>query len=191
MKSNIDQLSDEELLSLDVSVKRQVLEILYKRYEKLIYFKALSILKDSAEAKDLTHDIFIKVFTKLHQFQGKSRFSLWVHSISFNTCMQYLKDKKKLQLFELDESKENISDPNDAEREEVEEQELNFSHLDAVLKQLKPENRMLLIMKYMEGLSIREIADFTGLGESAVKMKLKRLRDRVAQEIKKIKARSF
>ena len=93
-KENIDCQTDEDLIKNMDQDLRLVQTVLYNRYEKRIYYKAISMLKDEHMAKDLTHDIFIKIFTNIGQFKGISKFSLWVHSISFNTCVKFLNKNK-------------------------------------------------------------------------------------------------
>ena len=80
----------------------QLFESIYDKYSDLVYRKCLSIVSSSDEAKDLTHDIFIKVFMKLKTFRGASKFSTWLYSITYNHCINYISrnPKGKEQNFE-------------------------------------------------------------------------------------------
>ncbi len=92
------KLSDTEIVERVVHYGEQhLLEHLYDRYATKIFHKCLSLTKEREVAKDLSHDIIIKIFTSLAKFQGKSAFSLWVHSITYNHCMDYLRLQKRLQ----------------------------------------------------------------------------------------------
>lgn len=173
-KQNIENLSDEELIKCIDQDRRLVQTVLYNRYEKLVYYKAISMLKDEHMAKDLTHDIFIKVFTSLAQFQGRSKFSLWVHSISFNTCVKYLNKKKKINIFDIDEEREESKDSSADDIDDKKQLELRLDFLQSFLQELKEEERYLILMKYIDGLTIREISVISQLKESTIKMKLKR-----------------
>ena len=74
--SNINDLSDEDLVEAIVKTNNTLLfEILYDRYANLVYNKCYGFAKDADEAKDLTQDVFLKLFVKLASFKGKSKFS--------------------------------------------------------------------------------------------------------------------
>ena len=173
-KENIASHTDEDLIKNIDQDRRLVQTVLYNRYEKLIYYKAISMLKDEHMAKDLTHDIFIKIFTSIGQFQGRSKFSLWVHSISFNTCVKFLNKNKRIKIFDIDEE---LNNNEDSSREDINDKkllELRLESLQEYMLELKEEERYLMLMKYIDGLTIREISEITKIKESAIKMKLKR-----------------
>ncbi len=180
---NIDlaSLPDEELLEfLDGPQQERVFSILYDRYVQKIYFKAISLVKNSAEAKDLSHDIFIKIFTKIKQYKGNSRLSLWIHSISVNTCINYLNKKKKFIFTEIDDQESELSEDPFYDRELKIISELKAQHLKTILESLNEEEKLLMIMKYTDGLSIKEMEEILGLSSSAVKMRLLRTREKIA-----------
>lgn len=82
-KPSFDQLTDEEIAErLKFSKDRTLHSELYDRYIDKVYFKCLSITNDAALARDFAHDIFIKIFTNLHQFKGNAILSLWIVTAS-------------------------------------------------------------------------------------------------------------
>ncbi len=175
----LNKKTDEELLLLvPTSQKKMVLTILYKRYEKKVYYKALTLVKDKQTAQDLTHDIFIKIFTKLSQFKGTSPFSLWVHSIAVNTCLSHLKKNQKI-IFQHSDSEENENIAFDETSEERMLKEIKLDKLQELIRNLDQGDRLLLTMKYVDGMSIKEMENILNLGGSAIKMRLKRIRDRI------------
>ena len=179
--TTLNELNDEQLLQyLNTAKHRDVLNELYDRFEKRIFFKCISMLKNKEEAKDLTHDIFITIFTKLGQFKGNSALSLWIHTISVNSCLKYLEKKKRIQVISHEkEHAESISDDSIDQIQEKQMLELQIQDLDRLLLEIKEEERLMIIMKYVDGLSIKEMSTILKLGESAVKMKLKRSRDKL------------
>ena len=185
-KPSLKLLSDEEVIAIVATDRAIALDILYSRYSKLIYYKALSLLKTHDEALDLTHDIFIKIFTSLDQFQGRSKFSLWVHSITFNTCIKYLKDKKRISMREMDDE---IGEKTvDHAEEDLTEKLLLNLKLDAIERSmtcLKEIEKSIVLMKYMDQLSVNEIVEITGLKASNIKMKLLRARQKMLAWYKK------
>ncbi len=177
----IRRLNDESLITHIDEHRQLVLSILYDRYEKRIYFKALSILKNKAEAMDLAHDIFITIFTSIDKFEGRSKFSLWVHSITFNTCVKYLNTKKRLKLFSLEDMFDDVEDTGLVDVSEKELLEINLEALESFLGKLKEEERMIMLMKYMDGLTVREMSSIIKLNESTIKMKLMRTRHKLLE----------
>lgn len=179
--TNLEALGDEDLLRyLNTRRHREVLNVIYDRFEKRIFYKCVSMLKNREEARDLSHDIFITIFTKLDQFKGKSALSLWIHTISVNSCLKYLQKKKRIQVISHEaEEDETISDDSVDQIQEKQMLEIQLQDLERLLLEIKEEERLMIIMKYSDGLSIKEMSSILGLGQSAVKMKLKRSRDKL------------
>ena len=171
--SKIKDISDQELIELYIKDQRNKhFDILYERYAPKVYGKSLSLIKNEAVAQDLSQEIFVKVFTNLSKFQGKSKFSTWVYSITYNTCMDYIRKQKKRDFVdEIDEDKieGKIEDISDSQILEV-----KIEKLAIILDLLNVEDKAILLMKYQDGMSINDISSITKKSESAVKMKLKR-----------------
>lgn len=149
-------------------------EVLYNRYVGKVYLQCLSITKDSDIAQDYTQDIFIKVFNKIDTFESRSTFSTWLYSISQHYCLDQLRLKKRLMVEPLSDSA--IGGTPEADGPTMEAQ---LQDLEIVLNQLPPDEVALLRLKHEQGLSIKEISEQYQLSESAVKMRLKRTRDKL------------
>jgi RNA polymerase sigma factor (sigma-70 family) len=159
-------------------------EILYKQYAHKVYRTCLAITNDSADAQDYTQDIFIKVFDKLNSFQNRSSFSTWLYAISYHYCLDRLRLNKQLKTeplpYDLSDtlSDEELIDGIPGIRlKEVVERRLQAQEL--TLMKLPDEELTLLRLKYEQGLSIRDLSEYYKLSESAVKMRLKRTRDKL------------
>ncbi|WP_317166389.1 RNA polymerase sigma factor [Yeosuana marina] len=86
-----NSITDEELVTLIVNNKSsQLFSVIYDRYSHVVYNKCISFVKDTNEAQDLTHDIFVKLFIKLKTFNHKSKFSTWLYSFTYNHCVNYV-----------------------------------------------------------------------------------------------------
>lgn len=181
--TDLRALDDEELLKyVDSNLNKDVFAILYDRYHKKVYFKCISMLKHEQNARDLTHDIFIKIFLKIKQFKGNSRLSLWIHSVAVHSCLTYIqKAKKRHNIFKEEEQDmlENLEDEGEVSIQEKMFLEMQLEELQDKLDRLKDEERIIILMKYIDGMSIKEIALILNLGQSAVKMKLKRTREKI------------
>ncbi|MBC8154728.1 MAG: sigma-70 family RNA polymerase sigma factor [Bacteroidetes bacterium] len=169
--------TDEELVRLYVSTQRnEYFESLYSRYCDKVYRKCLSFSKDPARAEDYTHDIFLRLIVKLGSFREEAKFSTWLYSVTYNYCMDQMRSKSKVEVYADDvyEQAENYTDDNEAEMTEMEAQGLAKS-----LERLTPDEQSLLLMKYQDEFSIRDIAGMLDITESAVKMRLKRAKDKL------------
>jgi len=155
--------------------------LLYNRYASKIYGKCLSILKDEMLAEDAAQEIFMKIFLNLSRFEEKAKFSTWIYSITYNYCIDYVRRKQKLG----DIFSEDIEKAGDVQEEIPDEaiMELETQQLKRILDKISTGDRTLLLMKYQDELSIKEMADILNKTESAVKMKLKRAKEK-AQRLK-------
>ncbi|MBO0937762.1 sigma-70 family RNA polymerase sigma factor [Fibrella sp. HMF5335] len=169
-------LSDEELVRLYVKTQRNpYFEALYTRYCDKVYRKCLSFTKNSERAEDFTHDIFIRIATKLSGFREQAKFSTWLYSVTYNYCMDQLRSPRQKEVYS-DEPYEGVGmyDDDDAEVAEMEAQRLNKA-----LDYLTSDERGLLMMKYQDDISIRDIAEAQKITESAVKMRLMRAKEKL------------
>lgn len=174
----MDTISDEELVQLYVETQRNAyFERLYKRYCDKVYRKCLSFTKDSVRAEDLTHDIFLKLVVKLSSFRQQSKFSTWLYSITYNHCTDQLRSQSLRREIHIDDGWERITIGDDDGLAELAEMEAR--QLQKAMHQLPIEEQTMLLMKYQDDISIRDIATLNGTTESAVKMRLKRSRDKL------------
>ena len=156
--------------------------LLYNRYASKIYAKCITLLKDEAFAKDATQEVFIKIFTNLANFNERSKFSTWVYSITYNYCIDFIRKKKKQQKIFSDEI-EKAPDLADDMVPDKELLELEIKQLQKVLDSIPIGDKAILLMKYQDGISIKEISETIGKSESAIKMKIKRAKEK-ARKIK-------
>ncbi len=150
-------------------------EELYTNYVGKVYSKCLTMTKDSIAAHDYTQDIFLKVWAKLDTFKNRSAASTWLYSIAHNYCLDRIRLEKRFQSENLTQ----IVADNLAETDPLESTEAQLHNLEIVLSRLPAEEVYFLRLRYEQNLSIKELATRYQLTESAVKMRLKRTRDKV------------
>jgi RNA polymerase sigma factor (sigma-70 family) len=173
----MSHLKDEELIDRirneDFS---RYFEVLYHRYHSKVLDKCYSFVKDRQVARELAEDIFSRIFEKLPSFRQLSSFSSWLYSVTYNQCIDYLREKKKLHYPEWNQEHEipEIIDEPDGVPENI-----NYENLLTVLELVHPEEKALLLMKYSDGLSMKQIGTALRISEDAAKMRLKRARARV------------
>lgn len=179
-------LSDNELVKILVETKEsRYFGILYDRYSNLVYNKCLRFVSDKQEAQDMTHDLFIKLYLKLRLFEGKSEFSTWLYSFTYNFCINHLQRKvavKKELMKELSEVDEFV--PSEIDDSEI--YQLKSDKLKVALERIDPKDKLVLLMKYQDDFTIKEMASAIELSESAVKMRINRAKKRVLEEYNKL-----
>ncbi|WP_298506410.1 RNA polymerase sigma factor [uncultured Maribacter sp.] len=175
-------VSDEELVKKIVAKKDSMLfGVLYDRYAKLVYNKCYGFAKSQDEANDLTQDVFLMLFVKLSTFKGKSKFSTWLYSFTYNFCVNYVNRDKGRKI------SDNASDINENENiipvEVTDESlyDLQVAKLKKAMELIDPEDKSLLLLKYQDGVSIKELEGLLNIGSSAVKMRLKRAKAKIIE----------
>ncbi|MBN2350284.1 MAG: RNA polymerase sigma factor [Bacteroidales bacterium] len=178
MRTNVDPtLTDEEIIrKIQSENSSEYFQILYDRYHRKVLDKCYTLVKNKTTAHELAEDIFSKVFEKLGSFKFLSSFSSWLYSISYNFCIDYLRYKKKMHYPDwnreneipeiIDETGENLN-------------EISYENLLQIFEQIHPEEKALILMKYQDNLSLKQIGESLRISEDAAKMRLKRARSRV------------
>ncbi|QNM85563.1 sigma-70 family RNA polymerase sigma factor [Polaribacter pectinis] len=180
---SVQNLTDEELVfKIAATNNSELFAILYDRFSKVVYNKCYGFSKSKEEAEDLTHDVFIRLFVKLKTFKGNSKFSTWLYSFTYNFCVNYVqrnayKKKEKVTVVTDQIKEEETLD----EIDDATLLELKSEKLVRVLALIEPEEKMILIMKYQNDMSIKEIKEVLNIGESAVKMRVKRAKEKVVK----------
>ena len=185
-RQGLKNVPDEEIIKLYLNTRESsYFTILYRRYGGKVFSKCISLLKDEELANDAAQEIFTKIFLNLAKFSGKSKFSTWVYSITYNYCIDYLRRRKKERNLFSDEDIENSGEP----IEEVPDKdllEMEVMRLKKVLENIPTGDKTVLLMKYQDDMSIKEIAEILNKSESAIKMKIKRAKHKAQKTYKDI-----
>ena len=144
---------------------------------------AYSVLKDRTIAEDVLQDAFIKVFHKLNTFNFKSSFSTWLYRIIVNTSYNELK-KRKTNISLDEDNKDNFLTP--IEDKDFMKESDQKRYINIALKQLKPDESLVLRLFYSCELSIKEIEKVTNFKTSKVKVDLHRGRDNLSFQLKQL-----
>jgi len=155
--------------------------VLYDRYVKMVYNKCYGFSRSEDEAEDLTQDVFLSLFVKLKSFQGRSKFSSWLYSFTYNFCVNYVNRNKERKMSDK-------SSPIEKSEHKVTEDisddalfDLRSEKLKRALELIDPDDKKLLLLKYQDDVSIKELQALMEIGESAVKMRLKRAKSRIVE----------
>lgn len=173
--------TDEELIiSILKNDNHDALGELYNRYFRKVQQKCFSIVKDHDEAFDLAQESLIRAFDNLKNFRGDSSFSTWVYIITHRYCLGELRKRSKV-IMEHDEANFVSDETNDLLH--ITDDSLNTDDRENIMFCLLnglPENeKELLLLKYGKGESIDSLQSIMNLSSSAIKMRLKRSREKL------------
>lgn len=176
----INPQSDEDLVQAIVKTNDTLLfEILYDRYAMLVYNKCFGFAKNEDEAKDLTQDVFLKLFVKLASFKGRSKFSTWLYAFTYNHCVNYVTRDKAKKFEKQSVDYKDIQNLSEEEEDDQSFLSMKVDKLKVALERISADEKMILLLKYQDNLSIKDIESVLGIGESAVKMRIKRAKDKL------------
>jgi len=170
-------IKDEEIIrQIVVQNQNNLFEVLYDRYATKVNDKAFGMLKNVEQAREAVQVIFIRAFEGLSSFRAEASFSSWLYAITYNYCIDYLRHQKQLHYPDWN-TKNELPEIIDEKHEDV--SGFNEEILLGLMEQIHPEEKALLVMKYIDDISIREISKALRVSESAAKMRLKRARARL------------
>lgn len=170
---------DNELIRAFIAGDMQSFELLAERYKDMAYNLCYNITGDHDEAMDCAQDSFIKAYRNLHRFEFRSAFSTWLYTICVNTCRNRLTsswNRKRVHVNEF--VMENFKDCSPDPEDELIRREHEHMVRRAISK-LPEEERVLVVLRDIEGRSYTEITDITGIVQGTVKSRLARARHRL------------
>ncbi len=164
--------NNEQLIKEVQEGKLQPFSELVDQHKNLVYSLVLRMLSNEQDAEEVAQDTFVKAFKSIKQFKGKSKFSTWLYKIAYFTAINHLREKKMLRA-KLDLN--SIESEEDSALEQL-NQEDQSKYLNEAISYLRPIDRNLVSLFYLEELSIKEIEEITGFTASNIKVKLMRIR---------------
>lgn len=167
---------------------------LVRRFHPRVNSVIHGILRNSNDAEDIAQQVFTKIYFSLNKFDFRSAVATWIYKIAVNECYDHLR-KQKVRKAVL------LADLSEEEAARVENLDVaglsGSSRLDhqvemkemalKLLALVSPEDRILLVLKEVEGYSVQEVADILHLNENTVKVKLFRARQKLLAALKKKK----
>jgi len=170
---------------------KDAFEFLVRRHQHRVFAVARGILKRQEDVEDVAQQVFVKAYFSLKRFDQRAAFSTWLYKITVNECWDLLRKRKARPLvYEADFSEEQSSQFSAVEREadgapDTSERLAMRQTLEAMLGQLDPRDRAMLVLKEVEGFSVEEIAESLGLNANTVKVRLFRARRRIIEFTKR------
>src|SRR6184192_2193328 len=145
--------------------------------------------------EDLCQMIFIKIFQKLSQFSAKVPLEHWVSRIAVNTCLNQIESEKvrpELRQADLSEEEQAVVENLAVSSEELapDRQLTSRQLVEHLLQMLKPIERVVIDLLYLQGRSVEEIQKITGMSVAAIKVRAFRARQRMKAQLEKIGAQT-
>lgn len=162
----INFLNDSVLIEQALNGNQQAYRELYEKHADHLFCFLMQFSQDRQLVADWVQQSFIKAFTKLKTFEGKSQFRTWLFSIGINEMRSALRKTRKLTKIEMSE---NVSDLF------IQKRDLdNWMSVKSAIRELDHNKRLVFLLHEVEGYSHREIADMLGVGESTSRTILSR-----------------
>jgi RNA polymerase sigma-70 factor (ECF subfamily) len=146
--------------------------VLFETYKDRVYSIALHFCGNEAMAKDVSQQVFLKLFTRIKQFREESGFTTWLYRIVANTCIDEQRARKRLVPIDPEGETRVLASPESLEQNYVRRQ--ISEAVQAAIGELRPKLRMPMLLKYVEGLSYEEIAEALGCSMGTVASRLNR-----------------
>lgn len=155
-------------------MKKEQLGQLILASEDTLYRVAKTLLRSDADCADAIQEAIVKAFSSLHTLRKDSYAKTWLVRIVINECYAIMRKEKRVVSIE------------DYTPEEMAESTEDYSDLYEAVSRLPKEQRLSVALYYMEGYSVKEIAELMETSESAVKSRLARARARLKQDLTEV-----
>jgi RNA polymerase sigma-70 factor (ECF subfamily) len=172
----------------DEGAFREIVE----RYQSKVFSIIHGIVRQRNDVEDIAQQIFAKVYLSLKNFDFRSSLITWIYKITVNECFDYLRKRKVRKLvYESDLSEDEVRRVENTEPhiDRQDPADTSLARRDYILKLLarvSEEERMLLMMKEVEGYSVEELAEKTGMNENTIKVKLFRARQKLVKAAQRL-----
>jgi len=176
------QKDERELVRLAQNGTVEAFEELVRRHQQRVFAVVARILHRREDVEEIAQQVFLKAYVSIRRFDMRSAFSTWLYKIAVNECWDSLRKKKVRPLvYESDLSEEQVQRLDSyatvgrspaGPDEQAQAREL----VELLLTSLSEEDKRILLLKEVEGLSVQEIAEIFGLNVNTVKVRMFRAR---------------
>jgi len=178
---NVTELTDEQLAQLAAREGSDgpAFVAIVERYRQRVWSVCFRLMGNADDASDAAQEVFVRLFTNRTRFEGRSKYSTWVHGVAVRTCLSMRRGRGRRQKHERVTGDEALA-PEAIARPSA-PQGLSID-LQQILDGLDEDDRALLLLKYAEGYSHEELASFFDISVSACKMRISRAREKIQQQ---------
>ena len=163
-----EEVADLELVRRTKAGETEAFGQLVAKYRNKIFTFVYGMVRNEHDAWDLAQEAFLTVWRSSDQFEGRSSFYTWLHTVTKNVTFSFLRRKGHRQEVELNETIPSALPGPDADYQRSEIRE----RVNAAIANLSPEQRTVLVLKELEGLEYHEIAELLNLPIGTVMSRL-------------------
>lgn len=187
-----DPVDDQSLVDRSKKGDERAFRVLVERYQRRIFVLALGMLHDPQDAQDVTQEAFIKVHRYLGNFQGSASFYTWLYRITYNLAIDHLRRNGRLHTVDYDDriGREAVEDPagllprvpgsNPARA--LGRREL-LEKIKEAVDALPPYHRGVIIMREIEGMSYKEMAEAMKVSKGTIMSRLHHARQKLQKAL--------
>src|SRR6202166_3101946 len=182
---------DRELVRRAQRLDKEAFEELVRRHQHRVFAVAAGILRQREDVEDIAQQVFVKAYFSLKRFDQRAAFSTWLYKITVNECWDMLRKKKVRPLvYESDLSEEQARQVLSSEEKggggpDISDRLEARERVENLLEGLDERDRLMLILKEVEGFAVEEIAQVLDLNANTVKVRLFRARRRIVNKVRK------
>jgi RNA polymerase sigma-70 factor (ECF subfamily) len=191
MTETLAENGEARIIAAILAGRKDLFHDLIRPYERHVYVMTFAILKNEADAEEVTQEAFLKAWRALPTFRAESRFGTWLISIALNEARGRLRRKNQAPMDSIDETNEEdtprispalLRDWREIPSEVLERAEVR-SLLRAAINNLPVIYREIFLLRDLEELSVNECAAALGISVSAAKVRLHRARLLLQKEL--------
>ena len=164
---------------------RLAFEEIYRLTSGFVYSVAFRIAGNKDDAEEVTQDVFMQIYRNLNSFEFRSSFKTWAYRITVNTAInkyrQAAREKIRRHEYEAETVKSGVSD----KPLEFIEKEISEQRITSLLRELDSDQRVCIVLREIEGLSYKEMAEVLKININTVRSRLKRAREALIQNSSK------
>ncbi|MBV8866919.1 MAG: RNA polymerase sigma factor [Acidobacteriaceae bacterium] len=163
-----------------------------ERYQAKVFSIIYGILRNRNDAEDIAQQVFAKIYFSIKNFDFRSSLLTWIYKITVNECYDYLRKKRVRRLvyesdFSADDSaRMENSEPASDQAPGVDDRLAQHDLILKLLAKISEEDRSLLLLKEVEGHSVEELSEMTGMNENTIKVKLFRARQKLVRAAQRL-----
>tara|TARA_Y100001968_G_scaffold311077_1_gene332734 strand:+ start:2179 stop:2784 length:606 start_codon:yes stop_codon:yes gene_type:complete len=172
------ETSDQELVERIIEGERDLYRVLVDRYQGRVFRVAFGLMRNQEDAREVTQEAFIKAYRSLPSFRRDSSFYTWIYRITINLGIDQKRKAYRSRETPLDEGRLHLSDahqtgprPLPGPGQSLRRREL-AGRIGEAIAELPEDQRQVVLLREVQGLSYKEIAETVGVAEGTVMSRL-------------------
>jgi RNA polymerase sigma-70 factor (ECF subfamily) len=173
---------DRQTIELAANGDVSAFEDIYRAFSSAVYTIAIGITRDRGDAEEAAQDVFLKVHRNLKSFRFGSSLGTWIYKITVNAAVNVYRRRRRNKILETVDSgsiENTIADTGDFPGDTYDKR-LAVERAGKILDKLSPEHRSCVILREIEGLDYKDMANVLGVPLGTVRSRLKRAREAMA-----------